>query len=231
MSDRHVRPGENGWHVEKPDAKRPSAVTDTQAEAIKRALEIVANDGGGNVVVHGMNGAVRETRTVEASTTSVGDAARLTAVATADDVSDAADEVAENASETAHTVADLAGETAHAVGETTRATASEVADNVAEVAQEAGEELAEDSDRAARVGVEFGERLEGASRRTGDYIHTVTEQVAGPLDRASHALNPVRIAGRTVGVAVAGALHLGARITTRGSRGVRDSVHAVTDRT
>lgn len=47
MSDRHVVPAESGWQVEKDNAKRPSAKVPTQAEAVKRAVEIVANDGGG----------------------------------------------------------------------------------------------------------------------------------------------------------------------------------------
>ena len=68
MSERHVTPTDDGWAVEKPDAQRPSAKTPTQAEAIKRAVEIVVNDGGGNVVVHGTDGAVRATRTVDADT-------------------------------------------------------------------------------------------------------------------------------------------------------------------
>ena len=66
MSDRHVVPAEDGWHVEKDHAQRASAKTPTQAEAIARAVEIVANDGGGQVIVHGNDGQVRENRTVAA---------------------------------------------------------------------------------------------------------------------------------------------------------------------
>jgi hypothetical protein len=45
MSDRHVVPGQQGWLVEKDNAQRPSAKAAAPAEAVKRAAEIVANDG------------------------------------------------------------------------------------------------------------------------------------------------------------------------------------------
>ena len=82
MSDRHVVPSEDGWNVEKDNAQRPSAKAPTQAEAIKRAVEIVSNDGGGQVVVHGTDGNVRETRTVSAgSEDTTAEAARTAASA------------------------------------------------------------------------------------------------------------------------------------------------------
>jgi hypothetical protein len=71
MTERHVKPADDGWHVEKEHAKRPSAKTATQAEAITRASQIVANDGGGQVVIHGSDGKESETRTVTTDTDSV----------------------------------------------------------------------------------------------------------------------------------------------------------------
>ncbi|MCX6467147.1 MAG: hypothetical protein NTW05_26710, partial [Pseudonocardiales bacterium] len=59
------------------------------------------------------------------------------------------------------------------------------------------------------------------SDQAGRYIHTVTERAAFPLDAAARALNPVRIAGRTAGVVIAGALHVGAVVTTTGTRTAR----------
>lgn len=54
-----------GWQVTAPNAKRPSAVTDTQAEAVERAKEIVSNlPHGGEVSVQGRNGTIREAITV-----------------------------------------------------------------------------------------------------------------------------------------------------------------------
>lgn len=64
-NNRHVAPHpDGGWQVEKPHAERPSARTDTQAEAINRAREIVHNLGGGEVVVHGRDGTIRDSDTV-----------------------------------------------------------------------------------------------------------------------------------------------------------------------
>jgi hypothetical protein len=64
MTDRHVTPADDGWQVTKEHAKRPSAKTTTQAEAITRATQIVTNDGGGQVIIHGTDGQERETRTI-----------------------------------------------------------------------------------------------------------------------------------------------------------------------
>ena len=68
MSDnerRHVLPGSaGGWDVTKPGASRRSAHADTQAEAIDRAREIVTNAGGGEVVIHGRDGRIRDSDTV-----------------------------------------------------------------------------------------------------------------------------------------------------------------------
>ncbi|WP_211241225.1 DUF2188 domain-containing protein [Pseudonocardia spinosispora] len=51
-------PVEDCWQVEEDNAKRLSARTPTQVEAINRAVGIVANDGSGQVVVHGSDGQV-----------------------------------------------------------------------------------------------------------------------------------------------------------------------------
>ncbi|MEU6210967.1 DUF2188 domain-containing protein [Streptomyces virginiae] len=68
MSDkpnvRDVSPHDDGWSVSKPGSDRASAVLPTQAAAIARAKEILANDGGGELRVRGTNGQVREQNTV-----------------------------------------------------------------------------------------------------------------------------------------------------------------------
>jgi sarcosine oxidase gamma subunit len=62
---RHVVPNpDGGWKVVKPGGKRASAKTATQAQAEKRAKEIVANQGGGEVRVHRPDGRVRDSDTV-----------------------------------------------------------------------------------------------------------------------------------------------------------------------
>lgn len=64
-NNRHVVPSENGgWDVRAPGASRSSNHLDTQAEAIDRARDIVRNAGGGEVVIHGRDGRVRDSDTV-----------------------------------------------------------------------------------------------------------------------------------------------------------------------
>jgi hypothetical protein len=53
-----------GWEVRKPGADRASAVTDTQAEGIDRALEILGNDGGGELQVRALDGTIRQQDTI-----------------------------------------------------------------------------------------------------------------------------------------------------------------------
>lgn len=66
-NDRHVVPNpKGGWDVEAPGAKRVSSHHDTQVAAIDRAKEIVGNVGGGEVAIHGKNGAIRDKDTVPA---------------------------------------------------------------------------------------------------------------------------------------------------------------------
>lgn len=62
---RHVVPNEDGgWDVRAPGAQRSSAHTDTQADAVRRAGEIVRNAGGGEVVIHGRDGRIRDSDTI-----------------------------------------------------------------------------------------------------------------------------------------------------------------------
>ncbi len=64
-NERHVVPNpDGGWDVKAPDAGRASAHKATQADAIDRAREIVGNTGGGEVVVHGRDGRIRDSDTV-----------------------------------------------------------------------------------------------------------------------------------------------------------------------
>lgn len=64
-NQRNVVPDPNGgWRVEKPGATRASAVADTQAQAIDRGRQILGNDGGGELKIHGRDGAIRQQDTV-----------------------------------------------------------------------------------------------------------------------------------------------------------------------
>lgn len=55
---------DGGWDVTKPGADRASAHRDTQAEAIDRGREIVGNDGGGELRIHGRDGRIRDSDTI-----------------------------------------------------------------------------------------------------------------------------------------------------------------------
>jgi hypothetical protein len=53
-----------GWDVKKPGSSRVSAHTDTQSDAVDRAREIVSNNGGGEVRIHGRDGRIRDSDTI-----------------------------------------------------------------------------------------------------------------------------------------------------------------------
>lgn len=64
-NDRHVvRNPNGGWDIKKPGAARVSGHENTQAAAVARAKEIVANQGGGEVRIHGRDGRIRDSDTV-----------------------------------------------------------------------------------------------------------------------------------------------------------------------
>lgn len=63
-NDRYVVKHDDGWAVKKADADRASGVFGTQAEAERRAKEIVSNLGGGEVRIQGDNGKWRDSDTV-----------------------------------------------------------------------------------------------------------------------------------------------------------------------
>ena len=64
-TNRHVVPSKHGgWDVKAPGAERSSAHFATQAEAERRAKEIVGNLGGGEVRIHRPNGQIRDSDTV-----------------------------------------------------------------------------------------------------------------------------------------------------------------------
>ena len=52
------------WGVTKPGSQRASTVAPTQAEAIRRAREILNREGGGELRVHSPNGVIRDQRTI-----------------------------------------------------------------------------------------------------------------------------------------------------------------------
>ena len=64
-TNRNVTPNPSGgWDVTGAGSGRASSHHDTQADARTRAAEIVANQGGGEVSVHGTNGQIRAKDTI-----------------------------------------------------------------------------------------------------------------------------------------------------------------------
>ena len=62
--ERDVVQHPDGWAVKGPRAQRASSVHGTQAEAERRAKQIVHNLGGGEVRIQGRNGKWRDSDTV-----------------------------------------------------------------------------------------------------------------------------------------------------------------------
>ncbi|HAP78400.1 MAG TPA: hypothetical protein DCR14_20245, partial [Acidimicrobiaceae bacterium] len=59
-NNRHVVPNpKGGWDVKAPGAKRASAHAPTQAQAERRAKEILSNKGGGAGRIPGRDGRIR----------------------------------------------------------------------------------------------------------------------------------------------------------------------------
>lgn len=56
-----------GWDVKKPGSSRVSTHADTQQEAVARARDIVRNQGGGEVRIHGRDGKIRDSDTIAPS--------------------------------------------------------------------------------------------------------------------------------------------------------------------
>jgi len=62
---RHVVPNpKGGWDVKKPGSSQSIKHTDTQQQAVDRAREIVSNQGGGEVRIHGKDGRIRDSDTI-----------------------------------------------------------------------------------------------------------------------------------------------------------------------
>lgn len=65
QNPRHVVPNSNGgWDVRAQGATRASSHHDTQAGAIDRGRDIIRNAGGGELNIHGRDGAIRAKDTI-----------------------------------------------------------------------------------------------------------------------------------------------------------------------
>jgi hypothetical protein len=63
-NDRWVIPYDGGWAVAKEDRERVSGKFERQSDAIDRAREIISNLGGGELVVLGEDGRIRQKDTI-----------------------------------------------------------------------------------------------------------------------------------------------------------------------
>jgi hypothetical protein len=64
-NDRYVQQRPDGkWEAVKEDHQRASVVGDTQKEVVNRTREIVRNAGGGELVIRGRDGQIRDKGTV-----------------------------------------------------------------------------------------------------------------------------------------------------------------------
>jgi hypothetical protein len=64
-NERHTVPNPSGgWDIKKPHAERSSGHFDRQADAERRADQIVHNTGGGESITHGRDNRIRDSRTI-----------------------------------------------------------------------------------------------------------------------------------------------------------------------
>lgn len=65
MAKRHIVPNPaGGWDVKAPKSERASSHHKTQSDAVLRAAEIVHRAGGGETVIHGRDGRIRDSDTI-----------------------------------------------------------------------------------------------------------------------------------------------------------------------
>ncbi len=61
----HIVPATSGWAVKEEGQSTPSSTHRTQSEAARVATEILQDrDGGGEVLIHGTDGRIRERNTI-----------------------------------------------------------------------------------------------------------------------------------------------------------------------
>lgn len=63
-NQRHVVMHPDGWAVKAPGAQRASRVAPTQHQAINAARAILKNSGGGELLTHNRQGAIRQKNTI-----------------------------------------------------------------------------------------------------------------------------------------------------------------------
>jgi Uncharacterized protein conserved in bacteria (DUF2188) len=62
--DRVVSKGEDGWENKRLDASKASSLHKTQQEAIEAARKMLGTQGGGELIVKGLDGKIRSKDTI-----------------------------------------------------------------------------------------------------------------------------------------------------------------------
>lgn len=64
MPDYNVYKKGDKWVGERSDASRASVSADTQRDAYNETRDLTARNGGGEISIHGVNGAIRDKNTI-----------------------------------------------------------------------------------------------------------------------------------------------------------------------
>lgn len=64
MTNYHVSRHPKGWKYQRERAQKASGIADTQREAEALAKQLAANSGGGEVIIHGHDGRIRDSDTI-----------------------------------------------------------------------------------------------------------------------------------------------------------------------
>ncbi len=64
LQDRIIYRADNGWANKRADATRPASIHDTQREAYIAAKKIIIRQGGGRVLIKGLDGRVKQKNTI-----------------------------------------------------------------------------------------------------------------------------------------------------------------------
>ncbi|MDP1760005.1 MAG: DUF2188 domain-containing protein [Candidatus Woesebacteria bacterium] len=65
MANQHIVPDDKGWAVHGAGNSKDTVHLNTQLQAIERARQILQNQGGGELVIHGANGKIRAKDTID----------------------------------------------------------------------------------------------------------------------------------------------------------------------
>ncbi|WP_345418408.1 DUF2188 domain-containing protein [Actinomycetospora chlora] len=204
MPDRHVQPSDGEWTVTVPGDEQVTARTATEVEAVERAVTIVSDHGGGEVVVHGEDGEVVDRRHVDAgdglapSTRAAAREAGAAVEAVGEDAAETAEDVARDASTTAKKAAGHTRTGARKAGATAAAAGSGIADQVRAVG-EGDKDVSSAAQDAASIaqttGEQIAERAEGTAREVAAEARAAGPRAAERVDEGARRAAEDAVAG------------------------------------